>query len=100
MFKKLKNRIEMKKHDLFVQLIKELKTFLINNSNNLTLDKRIFSLYYFISCHSSFDDVIITLNRFLQSKKFYTFGEIMIVRLLKFKLEAPLFWINRIIRSK
>ena len=93
------NFIKRKKHQTYIHFIQELKQFLILNSNNVTLDKRLMSLYYFLSCHANFDDLIISLNRFLKAKKSYTFSEIMIIRIFKFKLEYPVFWLNEFIKG-
>lgn len=91
--------IKKEKQRLYIKFIMELKQFLIHNANNKTLNKRIFSLYYFLSCHASYDDLIISLNRFIEAKKFYSFGELMIVRLLKLKLEFPILGINHFIKG-
>ena len=93
------NYIKRKKHKIYITFLNELKQFLFNNANNITLDKRIWSLYYFLSCHANFDDMIISLNRFLKAKQSYTFNELMIIRIFKFKLEAPVFWLNRLIKG-
>lgn len=93
------NYIKKRKHKICINFIKELKQFLINNANNVTLDKRIFSLYYFLSCHTNFDDIIISLNRFLKAKKNYSFSELMIIRIFKFKLEYPILWLNVFIKG-
>lgn len=91
--------IKNKKIDLYCSFIRELKYFVNTNANNITLDKRIYSLYYFLSCHPSYDDIIISLNRFIKAKKAYSFKEIMLIRFLKLKLEMPVFWLNRIIKG-
>lgn len=93
------NFIKRRKFKLYYQLIAELKYFLAVNANNVTLDKRIFSLYYFLSCHGNFDDIIVSLNRFIKAKSSYTKNEMAIIRLIKFKLEFPILWMNKFIKG-
>lgn len=85
-----------KKNKVYDQFITELRLFTNQNADNPTMDKRIWSLYYFLSQHSDYDSLIITLNRFIRAKKDYTDAENMLIKVLLFKLEAPLFWLNRV----
>ena len=89
--------IQQKEAKVFEELKLELLTFLSEEEQVQKLSKRIYSLYYFLSCHTSYSDVMTSLNRFIRAKTDYSFSEIMIVRILKFKLEAPLLWTNKLI---
>lgn len=87
---------ENKKVKVYIKFIKELREFVNSNADNSSLDKRVWSLYYFLGQHPDYDSLIISLNRFLAAKESYSRNEILLIRVLLFKLEFPLFWFNRV----
>ena len=103
MFKWLSRKFETCKHRIYAKLLIELRQFIRENAENETLDRRIFSLYYFLSCHSSYDDMVVSLNRFIETAKetkAYSFKEVLLFRTLLLRLELPMLWLNRLIKIK
>lgn len=97
----LKSIFNAYKCHLFNCLHRELEQFLANKDNDKTINPRITSFYFFLYCHATYDDIITSLNRFINASKqpnAYTTAEAIMFRVFLFKLELPMLWLNRLFK--